>query len=161
MAKHVLHTGDEEFEFVLLGMNCAEDQYRMAHLLNVALNLELELNNTLTLNLKDSRLFSFSLYHFQDEDLRLDYFFVPNTSNFEEPHQSSAAQQGLFAELEVEERVKLIKELPKTDFFLILKGDALHNNQYQILDRIKSIPEIIQVQLLEANDLPSKRNLIF
>lgn len=161
MAKHVLHSSDEDFEFVLIGINCPEDQYRMIHLLNQALFVELEYNSMLTLKLKENKLFQFSLYHYPDEELRLDYFFLPNTSNFEEPKESSSTPLDLFGEMEVEERVKLIRELPKTDYFLILKGDALHNSQFKIIDSLKSIPEIIQVQLLEANDLPSKRNLIF
>ena len=49
----------------------------------------------------------------------------------------------------------------KTDYFLILKGEDIHQYQFKVLDRLKTIEEVIQVQTIEANDLPSKRNLIF
>ena len=63
--------------------------------------------------------------------------------------------------MDVDESVKLIKELPKTDYFIILKGEDLHNYQFKIVDKLKTIQEILQVQIIEANELVSKRNLIF
>ena len=67
----------------------------------------------------------------------------------------------MFAGIGVDERVKLIKELPKTDYFLILKGEELHTFRFKIMECLKTIPEIVQLQAIEPNDLASKRNLIF
>lgn len=148
---------------MLLGIVCPENQYQVVSAINDTLHIDLRLDNYVPFNLKDGKLFKFSLYHFMDEDLGLEYFFVPNSSNFEEPN-ANAPQDilgDLFAGHKVDEQVKLVKELPKTDYFLIVKGEELHNYSHKIIDKIKAIEELIQVQTIEPNGLPSKRNLIF
>ncbi len=161
MAKHILNTTEDDFDFVLTGIICSENQYYLAGKISDVLGINLFLSDYIPFNLKNGNLFKFSLYRFVDEELNLEYFFIPNNSNFEELNLNVASQDDLFAGQEVEESVKLIKELPKTNYFLILKGENLHAFQYKILDRLKTIPEIIQLQDLEPNDLVSKRNLIF
>jgi hypothetical protein len=160
LAKHVLNTSDDP-DFVLIGISCPENQYFVAGLIDEALKIDLFLSDFIPLNLKEGRIFKFSLFRFVDEELGLEYFFVPNTSNFEEPHSSAPNKNDLFADIDVDESVRLIKELPKTDYFLILKGEDLHNYQFKIIDRLKACPEVIQVQAIEPRDLQSRRNLIF
>ncbi len=162
MAKHVLQNSDDEIDFVLIGITCPENQYVLASLLDQTLHIQLRLSDYIPFALKDSRLFHFSLYHFLDEDIGLEYFFISNASNFEEPKLVEPSPgDDLFSGLDVDESVKLIKELPKTDYFLILKGEDLHNYQFKIIQRLKTLSEIIQVQAIEPIDLPSRRNLIF
>lgn len=161
MAKYVLNTGDDDFNFMLLGIVCLENQYTLLSLINDVLGTNLCLSDYIPFNLKDGKLFKFSLYHFLDEELGLEYFFIPNTSNFEEPSMTAAPGDDLFAGLDVDEQVKLVKELPKTDYFLILKGDELYNLSHRIIEKLKTIEEIIQLQTIEPTDLPSRRNLIF
>lgn len=161
MAKHFLNTADDDFDFMLLGIVCLENQYHVVSAINDVLKINLCLSDYIPFNLKGGKLFKFSLYHFIDEELGLDYFFIPNTSNFEEPNVNVIPGNDLFAGVDVDESVKLVKELPKTDFFLILKGEELHNYSHKVIEKLKTIEEIIQVQTIEPNDLPSKRNLIF
>lgn len=161
MAKHFLNTSDEDFDFVLIGITCSENQYRIASLVNDALDIELFLSDYLPFNLKDGKLFRFSLFRFTDDELRLDYFLIPNNSNFDEPTLNPIGMDDLFAGIEVEQSVKLVKELPKTDYFILLKGEELHTVRFKIMERLKGIAEIIQLQAIEPSELPSKRNLIF
>ena len=161
MAKYVLNSSEDDLDFVLIGISCLENQYSVASIIDDALKIKLFLSDYIPFNLKEGRIFKFSLFRFPDEELGLDYFFIPNTSNFEEPHLNPSVTNDLFAGLEVEESVRLIKELPKTDYLLILKGDDLHNYQFKIIEKLKNYPEIIQIQAIEPQDLPSKRNLIF
>jgi hypothetical protein len=161
MAKHVLNTNDDDLDFVLIGISCLESQYVVASLIDNVLKINLSLSDYVPFNLKEGRIFKFSLYRFLDEELGLEYFFIPNTSNFEEPNMNIANTGNLFAGLDVDESVKLIKELPKTDYFLILKGEDLHNYQFKIIDKLKSRSEIIQIQAIEPQELASRRNLIF
>ena len=161
MAKHFLNTNDEDFEFVLIGIISAENQYSMISRINDALGINLYLSDYIPFHLKESRLFKFSLFRFVDEELNLEYCFIPNTSNFDEPSTNTANQNDLFSGLDIDESTKLIKELPKTNYFLILKGESLHTYEHKIMDRLKNIPEIIQLQAIEPNELPSRRNLIF
>lgn len=162
MAKHVLHNSDDEIDFVLIGITCTENQYVLASLIDRTLHLQLRLSDHVPFALKDSKLFHFSLYHFLDEEMGLEYYFISNTSNFEAPREGEQREAlDLFSGQEVDESVKLIKELPKTDYFLILKGEDLHNYQFKVIQKLKTLPEIIQVQAIEPIDLPSRRNLIF
>lgn len=167
MAKHVLQNSDDEIDFVLIGLSTSENQYVLVSLIDRNLNINLRLSDHVPFALKDSKLFHFSLYHFLDEEIGLEYFFISNSSNFEVPiaigtNPNSAGSEGdLFSGIEVDESVKLIKELPKTDYFLILKGEDLHNYQFKIIQKLKTLPEIIQIQAIEPIDLPSRRNLIF
>lgn len=161
MAKHFLNTNEDDLDFVLIGITCLENQYSVAGLIDSALKIKLFLSDYIPFNLKEGRIFKFSLFRFPDEELGLEYFFIPNASNFEEPNIYPSEKDDLFAGIDVDESVRLIKELPKTDYFLILKGEDLHNYQYKIIDKLKNYPEIIQIQAIEPHDLPSKRNLIF
>lgn len=161
MAKYILNTTEEDFDFVLIGIVCLENQYHIVNAINGALKINLVLCDFLPFNLKDGKLFKFSLYQFSDEELGIEYHLIPNTSNFEEANFNELKTNDLFGNVDVDESVKLIKELPKTDYFIILKGEDLHNYQFKIIDKLKTIPDIIQVQSIEANELTSKRNLIF
>jgi hypothetical protein len=157
----VLHSSDDELDFVLLGIVCPDSQYRVCSLLNDALNIDLFLSDYVPFNLKDGKVFSFSLYRCPDEDLGLEYFFIPNTSNFGEVNPRTDERNNLFTGVEIDERTMLVKELPKTNYFLIIKGQELHNVQFRIMDALKAVPSFAQVQLIEANELPSRKNLIF
>lgn len=161
MAKIVLNTSEDYFDFMLFGIVCQENQYHIVSAINQYLKINLCLSDFLPFNLKDGKLFNFSLYSFQDEDLGITFQLIPNNSNFEEPNINDIKSNDLFAEVDVDESVKLIKELPKTDYFLLVKGEDIHNYQSKIIDKLKLIPEIIQVQFIEAKELTSKRNLIF
>jgi hypothetical protein len=161
LAKYVLNTSDDDFDFVLIGLVCLENQYHVINAVNEALKINLILSDYLPFNLKGGKLFKFSLYHFIDEALGIDYYLIPNTSNFEEPNINETKSDDLFGGFDVDESVKLIKELPKTDYFILLKGEDLHNYQFKIVDKLKTIQDVIQVQTIEPNELSSKRNLIF
>lgn len=161
MAKYILNTQEDDLDFVLLGITSPENQYQISSLINDYLKINLRLEDYVPFSLKEGKVFKFSLFQYLDEDLGLEYFFIPNTSNFEEPNVNTYAANDLFSGMDVDESVRLIKELPKTQYFLILKGEDLHQYQYKIIDTLKTIPEIIQIQSIEAKDLPSKRNLIF
>ena len=121
MAKYVLNTNENDFDFALLGLVCPENQYAILSFVNEALKINLCLNNYVPFSLKDGKLFKFSLYNFTDEELNLEFFLIPNASNFDEPNVNASASNDLFKGMDIDESVKLIKELPKTDYFLIVK----------------------------------------
>lgn len=161
MAKYVLNTGEDDLNFTLLGITCAENQYQFISLLNQTLKTDLTLSDYLPLLTKGAKVFKFSLYAYVDEDLRLEFNCIPNQSNIEEPNINENQSSDLFQGINLDESTKLIRELPKTDYFLLLKGDESVVYQFKIINLLKSIPEIIQIQTIEAQDLPSKKNLIF
>jgi hypothetical protein len=161
MAKHTLNSTSNDLDFVLIGITCPENQYSMVSCVNDVLNIELQLENHVPFNLKGGKLFYFSLFAHENEDLGLEYFLISNTSNLETEGADKPTANDLFADTAVEESTRLVKELPKTDYFLILKGEELHMFQYKIIDLLKTIPEVVQVQSIEPTELPSRMNLVF
>jgi hypothetical protein len=162
MAKYTLHNDIDLYQFVLLGISSPENQYLLVNALNEGLNLKLELQNYLNLSMKQGRLFDFSVYGFLDEELGLDYFFLPNKSNFK-PLEKNNSVNDLFtnSELQVEEAALLVPELPHTNYFLILKGDSALHEQYQVFQSLKNIELIHQVHEIIPERLASRQNLVF
>lgn len=162
MAKpHILNINNNDFDFVLLGISIIKDQYETAVALNEALNLKLELQHHFQLSLKSHHMFRFSMFRYFDEIFGIEYLLIPNASNFEEPKPQVGKSEDLFPVIEVEERSLLVKELPRTDYFLILKGEDVNLHSHKIVQYIRKIPELITVQLLDVLELPSRNNLVF
>jgi len=161
MAKHVLNSGGDDFDFELIGISTPENQYSIISLINSALSIDLSLSDNIPFNLKDGKLFYFSLFNYTNDELGLEYFFISNKSNLENDTSPDLGSGGLFADMKVQESTRLVKELPRTDYFLILKGEELHMFRYKILDILKTIDEIVQVQKIEPAELPSRMNLVF
>jgi hypothetical protein len=161
LAKHVLHNAGEDFNFLLFGLVCLEDQYRTVSLVNDALNIDLQLVHFLPYSLKDGKIFNFSLYGYEDEELYLEFSLIPNTSNFDEPRTNGPDAQDLFSGQTVDETVRLIKELPRTDYFLIVKGEELHHYEFRISEALRGVPGFLQIQTIRPDELQSKRNLLF
>lgn len=162
MAKHILHNDVNLFDFVLIGIASPENQYVIINNLNLHLNINLSLSQTLQFTLKKHDIFEFSLYHYVDEELGLEYDVVPNKSNYRSK-QNQGNNYDLFANTDqvIEESALLINELPHTDYFLLLKGDSAIHEQYNVFKLMKNIPCIRQVHEIIPDKLSSKNNLIF
>ena len=161
MAKHVLNSNRDDLDFFLVGLMSSENQYSIVTSVNTALGIEFALSDNVPFNLKEGNLFYFSLFRYVSEEFGLEYFLIPNNSNFQETQTNPTAGEDLFSDFKVEESTKLIKELPKTDYFIILKGEDLHLFQFKIVEQLKTIKDIVQVQIIEPRNLPSKMNLVF
>jgi len=161
LAKHFLNNNNDDLDFVLIGLLSHENQYSIVSAVNKALGIELTLSDHIPFNLKDGKLFYFSLYRFISEEFGLEYILIPNNSNFEGAQINKTAGEDLFSDFNIEESTRLIKELPKTDYFIILKGEDLHLYQFKIIEQLKTVKDIIQIQTIEPRDLPSRMNLVF
>lgn len=161
MAKHILNNSSENFDFVLIGLVTDENQYGIVSKVNEALGIDLVLSDNVPFNLKPGSIFHFSLFRHQNEDLGLEIFLLPNNSNLEIAKAETGATGDLFSETGVEESTKLVKELPKTNYFVIVKGEDLHLFKFKIADKLKNVKEIVQLQMIEVRDLPSRMNLVF
>lgn len=161
MAKYVLDSKELEPNFVILGISSYENIYALVTGINRIIDSDLCLSDNLPFNLKAGNLFYFSLFHYLNEETRTDYYLISNTSNFEQRTESRAVSTDLFSETEVEESTRLIKELPKTDYFFIIKGDEPHLYQFKIIEKLKNLEAILQIQTIEPKDLPSRMNLVF
>lgn len=162
MAKHILHTTQDIFDFVLLGIGSADNQYVLVNNINEGLGIELSLNQNLHFTFKKHDLFEFSVYHYSDDELAIEYYLVPNKSN-NKPTQSGGGSPDLFSNSRetVEESALLISELPHTNYFLMLKGDNAIHEQYKVFKFLKEIHGIMHVHEIIPEKLQSRNNLIF
>jgi hypothetical protein len=160
MAKHTLNSNDEDLDFEAISITCAEELYTTVALIDAALGIELQLAEHIAFTLKADKLFRFALFQHVDEDLGIEYNLIPNLSNFEAGTEMTAGND-LFSQEKVEERTRLIRELPRTDYFLILKGAGTSHAALQMMDLLRRCPELTQVNQITVLDLPSRRNLIF
>lgn len=163
MAKHVLHSDPEEFNFLLFGIACSENQYVLASTINSVLGIDLRLENYIDLSHRMGKDFKFSFYNFFDEEFNLEYNLIPNRSNYVAKEGSDTKEGDLFSMFNenVDESSRLIPELTKTDYLLLIKGDEHYNFTYKITESLKKIPEIISLQEIIPDKLGSKNNLIF
>ncbi len=162
MAKYILHSDVNLFDFVLIGITSPENQYVIVNNINESLNIDLALSQTLRSASKDTDLFDFSVYSYLDEELGLEYCLLPNKSNHR-PKQKARPVYDLFAESKqaIEQSILLIGELPHTNYFLILKGESAIHEQYNIYKLLRKIECVEQVHEIIPDKLPSKNNLIF
>lgn len=162
MAKYTLQNDLNIFDFVLLGIASPENQYVLVNSVNHQLNLFLELDQVLKIGTKQGRLFDFSVYGFTDENMGLEYFLLPNKSNYQ-PKSSAGKSNDLFASIhqQVEEAALLVPELPHTNYFLILKGESAFHEQYEVFKSLKKVTAIHQVHEIIPERLASKNHLVF
>lgn len=163
MAKHILHNDHEDYNFLLYGISCSANQYLLTNRINDALTIDLCLDSYVDLSHRIGKDFKFSLYTFFDEEFNLEYNLIPNRSNFTTTTQELSNEGDLFAQFneKIDESSRLIPELTKTDFLLLVKGDEHYHHSYKIMDALKQIQEIITVQEIVPEELSNKSNLIF
>ena len=155
---------EEHFDFDVFSITCTESIYRVIHELNNDLNIDMQLNDLLDYTHKEGEDFFFPVYSFLHEDLNIEFNLLPNQTSFQ-PNVKSKRQQplDLFAG-EVEQTTKLLPELDKTDYFLLIKGDNRYLYNHTILETIQKNKQFIAVHELFIEDIKDKKsrtNLLF
>jgi hypothetical protein len=163
LAKYVLDTKADDFNFLLIGIGCSNNQYVLANAINEVLQIDLRLENYIDLSHKMGTDFKFSFYSFLDEEFNIEYNLIPNRSNNSENTKHKDLGSNLFSAFNesIDESSRLIPELTKTDFLLLVKGDEFYHYSYKITDALKKISDIISIQEIIPEELNSKNNLIF
>jgi hypothetical protein len=157
MAKHQLGSSGNELDFQLFSISTSMNQYEAVSAVNAALGTDLALEGNVPMNLRDGNMFSFSLFGYTDESLALEYLLVPNASN---AVPAPPPGRGLFESVGVEETTRLVKELPRTDYFLIVKGETHPHLMHRMLECLQAVEGFIAA-MIRVDDLPSRKNLIF
>ena len=162
MAKHTLDFTDD-FNFLLYGISSNENQYLLVNNINNALHIDLRLESYIDLSHRIGKEFRFSFFSFMDDELNLEYILIPNRSNFTNEEKSQTDKNNLFSLLNenFDESSRLIPELTKTDYLLLIKGDEYYHHSYKIADAIKKTESVIRLQEIIPDTLESKSNLIF
>jgi hypothetical protein len=162
MAKYTLEKPDD-FNFLLYGIVCPDNQYVLVNAINATLDIDLRLEEYIDLSHRMGKDFKFSFYSFLDEEFNLEYNLLPNRSNYTPKENQEDREGDLFAMFNenVDESSRLIPELTKTDYLLLIKGDEFYHFSHKISSALKSVSEIVAVQEVVPEKLSSRSNLIF
>ncbi|GAB1308617.1 hypothetical protein KH5_13000 [Urechidicola sp. KH5] len=144
-------------DYNLIGIHTAEEDYRLAYLLNVHLN-------TAFSRFKDSLDFentnaSFTVFDYFDCKNQIDQYLIAN--KFQE-QQITQESTGLFSESVVYSSTSyLIPERKRVDYFLKIEGEMDAHQLSNTLDKLNNIHEIITSYNIDPSTLKSKDYLIF
>jgi hypothetical protein len=155
-----------DFNFILLAISSHEADYKLCFAINQALGIEMLREDDIQLkNKKQEENLLFSLYSFLNEEEFLEYNLISNKSHNASRTLSKGdkRQIDLFNETEPEansQKGYLLDELSNSDFLFIIKTDYNPDLVEEIENKIKQISFVLNVQILDVQDLPSKKNLI-
>src|SRR2546423_14041196 len=106
---------------IVIGISSSEERYRLLSLFSDCLGSELALNERVPFSSRGNPVYFFSLYTASLPEAGVEYFFVSNYSDFEaEPDLPADEKETLFGAEKIESRVRLVRELPSFDFFLVV-----------------------------------------
>ncbi len=154
---------EEHFDFDLFSITCNESIYRIIHELNSDLNIDLQLNDLLDYTHKAGEDFYFPVYSFLHEELNIEFNLLQNQTSFQPSVKRKQQPLDLFGG-EVEQTTRLMPELDKTDYFLLIKGDNRYLHNHTILETIQQNANFIAVHELFIEDIKDKKsrtNLLF
>lgn len=155
---------DEHFDFDVFSIRTTESIYRVVYEINEALNIDLQLSDLLDYTHKEGQDFYFPLYTFWHEELNIEFNVLPNQTSFQ-PHYAKQQQQAtdLFGG-NVEHTTRLLPELEKTDYYLLIKGDnrlTYSHTIFSIIKKISSFQMVEEIILDNLKDKKAKGNLLF
>ena len=141
MALHKLLVDDfYDASFSLLAIHCRLEDYRLAYLLNMYLELKL-VRKPQDLDYKYFAS-SYSIYEWENLEQGTIWNLVSNVCRKEEDSLQSTGS--LFtAQNKVLKTYHLMPELKNVDYLIKITDETLHFNEKIILDKIQSIPQII------------------
>ncbi len=150
-----------DYDFLLFGLNCSEEELRLCWLLNKALELDFIKRPSIeTQNNKLGAQNDFALFEYVKKPIEYDY-----PENSEDLSQLDKAEElDVIYQLVSNRNLNgvLIPEQPRVDYFLIIRGE--YHDQVApeaILQSLKQIPKMHMAFAIEPQSLKSKENLIF
>ena len=132
---------DYEYDFELLGLTTFLKGYRLAWELNQILRINLVKQPDLAVGFRKNEEKSFSFYAFQGTHNRLKLF----------KNKASENEPGKYF---------LIPEFPHYDFIILAAMEEQYSKQ-QLVDLVKSVPDVQLVAGIPLEGLKSKSNFIF
>ncbi len=159
MALHKLLVDDfSDDAYKLIAIHCSLEDYRLAYLLNMSLDLRLNRREEdLDFKYLES---SYSLFEWNNNTEFVTWNLVSNVCKREENSLSSTGT--LFDNSnKLLKTFHLISEYKTVDFFIKISGEIQNVNEKLVLSRLQSIPQIITSYTVDPIKLRSKNHLIF
>lgn len=150
-----LLTLDLEDDYLLIGIHCTEEDYRLAYLLNKHLNTKLTRYKE-NLDFEGSEA-EFPIFEYKDKCNYINYYLINNKySKLVNDQNNIGLFGGNYQTIEY-----LIPEKKKIDFFVKIEGSSSPNFTRILVDKLNNINQIITSFIIDTNLLKSKNNLIF
>ena len=132
----------EEEQYILIGIHCTLEDYRLAFLINQVLDI------------------SFSLYEFNQEKQHIIYYLVANSCKVKQDQQQDI--NSLFSnEAFLTTNKYLLPEFKKVNYLLKVETEFPLNKEKLILNKLLKIPQIVTAYSIDVDNLKTKNNLIF
>lgn len=151
---------DDAFDFQLLAIHTALEDFRLAYFLNRQLQLGLrkEVDQIKPANKQTQAFFS----RFTFDDIKNDVLWTLIENENEIPVKTNAAQD-LFLGSKASFGAKgfLLPEFKKVNFFLKIDDTAQHINTIEIANKVKRIDWVSTAYYINLDTVKSKNNLIF
>lgn len=148
-------TLDLEVDYSLIGIHCAEEDYRLAYFINKYLKFNLK-KHEYSLDFKNSEA-AYPLFEYKDEPHFTNYYLINNKFVH---HTNNQIQPGLF-DNQISTVSYLIPEKKKIDFFLKIEGCSDFEDIQNIILKLNAIKHIITSYSIDPYSLKSKDHLIF
>ncbi len=148
----------EEEQYALIGIHCNIEDYRLAFLLNQALDLKLKRKQEDVCN--PSQNSNFSIFEWYDEKQLITYSLVSNACKV---HSNNLAAElnSLFSNDTINTKTHYLVPEYKTVNYLLKIETEFQNREKIILNKTLKISQIITAYSIVATNLKSKENLIF
>lgn len=138
--KKIKLTYSPDYEFILIGISCHENDYRLAWSINNDLDLTLSKKDDIKIfNKKYSETQNFSVFSHNDETNLTLYNLISNR-----------CKNGF-----------LIKDYNKFDYFLQIYGELSESDINEILNKMKRNNDIIIAGMLDLRKIKSIERLMF
>ena len=156
MQVHALDLHDfYEEKYSLLGIHTTLEAYKLAYVLNQHLGVRF---NKASFNLdfeNEKSDASFSIYTYENSTHNSEWYLISNS----EKKENKVQEEGLLLSTEIKNY--LIPEKKKIDFFVKIVEDIPLKDTQKLVNKIKSIDQIITAYTIDTNTLKSKDILIF
>jgi len=134
---------DYEFNFDCYGIISLVKGYKLAWRLNAAFGVNLVKSDDLVIEFLDGNKIYVTNYLYETE------------------HKSIRLIKNKSEEFTSFEYVYLVPELQNFDYLLLIRNDNFDEDEFDVLDKLKSIEEIHFQKKFDIESLKSKENLIF
>jgi len=158
MALHRLEINDFYDDYYLIAVHSSLEDYRIAYMLNHTLNLNL-VRKSKDLDFKNSEN-NYSWFEWYDTTKQVNWNLVSNSCKTED--NVAPSLNTLFSNHQtITKTFSLIPEYKKVDYFIKISDEIQHINQNIVLNKLKSVSQIVTSYALDPKQLKSKAHLIF
>lgn len=153
---------DDFFEtepFILIGIHCTLEDYRLNYLLNKALDINLR-RKLKDIDIEKSEAL-YPIFEWEDESQLTTWNVVSNSCKLQ-TQQLALASESLFSSNETQITVQfLVPEYNHVNYLLKINSEMNAIKERAILSQILNIPQVVTAYIIDADQLKSKDNLIF